>query len=192
MQERDKKNYEAKSISAYQSLNVRLTVLFLTASLLPLMIFVIVAVQRSTAALTKSIAEDLEGKSVLVARDIDDFVLERLKDARILSQADVLEGDDIRSIIQYLTEIVEANSVLDDVDIIGLDGRFVASSGVQNEKGELFSHIFPGTDNLFEMTLTGRQGDVFVSEAMELDSGPGLLFLTPITDDSNTNVTAVL
>ncbi|MBL4905817.1 MAG: response regulator [Sneathiella sp.] len=40
--------------------------------------------------------------------------------------------------------------------------------------------------------LAAKQGDIFVSEILKLDNGAGLAFLTPITDDSNTNVIKIL
>lgn len=50
----------------------------------------------------------------------------------------------------------------------------------------------PTLDALYTAAHSAHQGDVFVSEALNLDSGPGLAFLTPITDESNTVVIGVL
>lgn len=40
--------------------------------------------------------------------------------------------------------------------------------------------------------LTANQGEVFVSDVLDLNSGPGLAFLTAITDESNLVVLRVL
>ncbi len=124
--------------------------------------------------------------------DIDRFYNQRERDVRILSQADVLEGDDINAIIKYLTEIIEETPYLDDIDVINSDGIIIASSGEQNEKGMHILAMHPSLKSLFGDVRNAEQGEIFVSEIVELDSGSGLAFLTPITDDSNTIVLRVL
>ena len=124
--------------------------------------------------------------------DIDRFYSQRERDVRILSQADVLEGDNIDAIIKYLTEIIEETPYLDDIDVIGNDGIIIASSGEQNEKGMRVLEQHPSLESLIGAVRNAEQGQVFVSGIVELDSGPGLAFLTPITDDTNTIVIKIL
>jgi len=130
-----------------------------------------------------------------VAKDIDRFFDQRERDVRILTQADVLdvlEGDDIQAIVQYATEIIEETPYLDDIDIIGLDGRIIASSGEQNELGQLIRRQLPELAPIFDRVLTAQQGQVFVSSILQLDNGPGLAFMAPITNESNDAVIKML
>jgi C4-dicarboxylate-specific signal transduction histidine kinase len=123
---------------------------------------------------------------------IDRFFHQRLHDVEILSQADVLETDNIDAIIQYLTEIIDATPYLDDIDVIDTDGIIIASSGEQNEKGQPISVLHPSLIPIFNDLRNAKQGDMYVSGILDLDSGPGLAFLTPITDDTNTVVIKML
>lgn len=174
------------------SLQFKLPVIAVLLVLVPLIIFLVITVQRSTSTLTRLVAEELESKSVIVVRNLNDFIAERIVDARVIAQADVLEGDDIVKLIKYLNEIIVADNWLDDIDVIDMTGKIIASSGEQNEKGFLLWELFPETEELFNKTGQVSQGDVLVSEMQILDSGPGLLFLTPITDATNTTVSKIL
>lgn len=180
------------SIVSATSFEVRIVVIALLAVIVPLGIFVTVSMHRSSHTLTETIALDLEGKAVLVARDIDRFIDERITDARILSQADVLEGKNMSGIIQYLTEIIDAAESIDDADMIDPSGVIIASSGEQNEIGQPIWDFFPESKDLFALCREAKQGQVFVSEAQMLDTGPGVLFMTPITDDTNTVLIGIL
>ena|GEM_PF-3131512 len=142
--------------------------------------------------LVDSLRDDLKEKSFLVGADIDRLFDQRSTDVLILSQADVLETENVPAIIQYLTEVIEGTPYLDDIDVIQIDGTIIASSGEQNERGQNILQLYPELRHIFVDVLAGKQGDLFVSEILELDSGAGLAFLTPITDDANVNVVKVL
>ncbi len=142
--------------------------------------------------LIASLRNDLREKSFLVGADIDRYFTQRVHDVKVLSQADVLEGDNIPSIIQYLTEVIQETPYLDDIDIINTSGIVIASSGEQNESGKHVLELYPELNNLFRDSQQAQQGDIFVSNILELDSGPGLAFLTPITDDDNIEVVKTL
>ncbi|NOX08056.1 MAG: response regulator [Gammaproteobacteria bacterium] len=162
------------------------------AVIIPLAIFATISLYSSSHALTEIIRNQLEEKSALIAYDINTFIIERITDAKIISQADVLESGDITAKIQYATEIVAANKWINDIDILNPDGKIIASSGMQNEQGQLFwktHHIF---ETLYTLSSKGSQGDVYISEATILDAGPGILVITPITDDSNTQLIGLL
>jgi len=174
---------------AYES---KITLVVTSAVILPLLLFTVLSLQSTSDALTKTIANGLEAKSVLVAHDINSFISERIIDARVLSQADVLESKDVTKTIQYLTEIVDANQWINDIDVLDISGNVLASSGIQNENGQFVADLYPGSEKLHELLQTSKQGDVFVSEVLSLDTGYGLLFMTPITDDSNAIVIGAL
>ncbi len=170
----------------------KVTVVVTSAVILPLLLFTVLSLQSTSDAVTKAIANGLEAKSVLVAHDINSFISERIIDARVLSQADVLESKDVPKTIQYLTEIVDANQWINDIDVLDISGNVRASSGAQNENGKFVADLYPGSEKLYELLQTSKQGDVFVSEVLSLDTGYGLLFMTPITDDSNAIVIGAL
>lgn len=162
------------------------------AVLIPVAIFTLISLYSSSNALTNVIKQELQAQSVLVSYSINEFIDERIIDARVISQADVLEQESVNSKIQYLTEIVHENKWIDDIDILSVDGTIVASSGIQNEKGSLFWRLHPEYKSLYLSAIKARQGQVYVSEATILDNGPGILFVTPITDDSNIKLIGLL
>jgi len=174
------------------SLEAMISIAAVFAVLIPIVIFTLISLYSSSNALTNVIKEELQAQSVLVSYSINEFIDERIIDARVISQADVLEQENVNSKIQYLTEIVHENKWIDDIDILGTDGTIVASSGVQNEKGDLFWRLHPEYKGLYLAAIKAKQGQVYVSEATVLDNGPGVLFVTPITDDSNIKLIGLL
>ncbi|NQZ12504.1 MAG: hypothetical protein HRT35_35570, partial [Algicola sp.] len=167
------------------ALHRRLTTKFIgmafLLSFLPLSFLYYFSTNSATEMLIESLRDDLKEKSFLVGADIDRYFTQREHDVRVLSQADVLEGDDIAPIIQYLTEVIQETPYLDDIDIIDTKGIVIASSGEQNEKGKHVLELYPELRSLFSESQQAEQGQIFVSEILELDHGPGLAFLTPIT-----------
>jgi hypothetical protein len=75
--------------------------------LVPQAITYVLSSRSTSAMLLETLRVSLEEKSFLAGADIDRFFLQRERDARVLSQADVLEGDDLDAVIQYLTEITK-------------------------------------------------------------------------------------
>ena len=157
-------------------------------SLVPLLFLFYFSTSSARDMLVESLRDNLKEKSFLVGADIDRYFTQRVHDVRVLSQADVLEGDDIPSIIQYLTEVIQETPYLDDIDIIDSRGIVIASSGEQNESGKHILELYPELKKLFSDSQQANQGDIFVSNILELDAGPGLAFLTPIRDDDNIKV----
>ena len=179
------------AVPMHRRLSTKLLVIGLLA-LCPLLFLYYFASNTASEMLIESLRNDLREKSFLVGADIDRYFDQRERDVRTLSQADVLETNDIGHIIQYLTEIVSDTPYLDDVDVINIDGKIIASSGDQNERGQNVLDQHPSLRNLFARVRSAKQGDIFVSEVLILDGGPGLAFLTPITDDTNTKVIKIL
>ncbi len=167
------------------SFEAKLAAISMFAVIIPLAIFVPVSIQRTSRALTDTIAGGLEASSILAARSIDQFIDERVADTRLLSHAGVLQRDHREDTIGYLTACVMASESIDDADVIDAAGKIIASSGEQNETGQSFWKVNPGLRDLFSACLVAQPGQVFVSEAQILDTGPGLLFVTPISDDAS-------
>ncbi|MEP7706744.1 cache domain-containing protein [Paraglaciecola sp. 25GB23A] len=160
--------------------------------LIPLIVFSLLSFYQVSQSITDIIKSELQLKSSLLANDINHFMSERIINTKVISQADVLENQDLAAKIQYLTDITSANKWINDINIIDITGEIVASSGMQYEKGELFWTLYPIEKSLFISASKEQKGQVYVSKAMLLDKGPGVLLITPITDDSNTKLIGVL
>lgn len=182
----------SKVIMKHLSSESIIAIVVIALVLIPLVSFSMFSFYQVSQSLTNIIKQDIEAKSILVASDIDNFITERIIDARVVSQADVFEGDNVTAKSQYLTEVVAENKWINDIDVIDKTGIIIASSGTQNETGKLFWERYPIDRSLFLSVTRARQGQVYVSEAIPLDTGSGILFITPITDDSNTQVISVL
>jgi len=168
---------------------VAMAVLF---TLAPLFFLYFFSVSTASDALINTLKVDLQEKSFLVGADIDRLFKQRLHEIRILSQADVLETDNRGAIKQYLDEVLKESAYLDSIEVITKDGLVFAGSGSKDEDGVNIISLHPGLKQVLNDAAHGKQGDVFVSEVTELDSGLGVAFLTPITDDTNTIVIKVL
>ena len=176
----------------FKSLGFRFLAVNALVAIVPMVIFLVFTVPRTRTSLAESLSASLKIKALIAAYGIDRFLEERVVEARVLSQADVLETANVEARIQYLTEVTDATPWIDDIDIIGTDGVTICSSAHQNERGILATELLPGIGHVLRAAAKGRQGDVFVSEAISIDSGIGLCFVTPITDDENINVVSLL
>jgi len=179
-------------IPFYNKLTSRFVAMAIMISLVPMVFLFFFSSNSASEMLIESLSDNLKEKSFLVGADIDRYFDQREYDVRILSQADVLEGDNIHAITQYLTEVIEETPYLDDIDIINNEGIVIASSGEQNEQGKHVLELYPRLKSLFSDVREAKQGEIFVSDILELDNGAGLAFLTPITDDTNTVVIKTL
>ena len=179
-------------IALHRRLTSKFLAIALLTSLAPLLFFYFYATGVASQMLVDSLRNDLKEKSFLVGADIDRYFRQREHDVRVLSQADVLESGGIDQIIKYLTEVIHETPYLDDIDVIDSQGLVIASSGEQNEQGMHILSLHPQLESLIERVRNARQGQLFVSEILQLDGGPGLAFLTPITDESNTIVIKTL
>ena len=176
---------KTKHIPLHKRLTSKFIGIAFLLSLLPLIFLYYYSINTASVMLINTLQNDLKEKAFLVGADIDRYFTQREHDVRILSQADVLEGSNIPNIIQYLTEVIKETPYLDDIDIINPQGIVIASSGEQNEQGKHILELYPELKTLFSDSQVAQQGDIFVSNILQLDNGPGLAFLTPITDDSN-------
>ncbi len=127
-----------------KSLGVRFLAINLLVAVVPLVVFLAYTVPRTQDSMADSLSGSLKTEAIVAAYGIDRFLEERVVEARVLSQADVLETADVVARIQYLTEVVAATPWIDDIDIVGIDGITICSSGDQNEKGLLASEVLPG------------------------------------------------
>ena len=169
----------------------RFLLIALFTSILPLLLVYLIYLNKSSAILVEVIRNDLTEKAFLVAKDLDRFVQQRVVEIKVLSQADVLESNDPAAIRQYFQEVIVESSYLADIDVIDRQGRVTISAAADEETGQ-HKEFSPQLLSLFNQSKEARQGQVFVSELLKLPSGPALMLFTPITDDANIKVIAVL
>lgn len=182
-----------KFISSFGTDGTRLAASITVAPLLLIFMFAVLSLEYTSNTIVKIIASGLENKSALVAHDINGFIRERIIDAKILSQADVLESGDISNATQYLEEIVAINRWVNHVDVVDIDGNIRATgSGEGSEIGSGVQNHAPKLISTTDFLLFAKPGDVFVSGVRLLEAGPVLSLMTPITDDSNAAVIGAL
>jgi PAS domain S-box-containing protein len=175
------------------SLQFKLPLIAVLLVLVPFVIFLVINFQRSTETLTALSADELESKSDIIVRNINGFINEHIDDARMLAQATILGGDNKADIIQYLNDIVDSATWIDDIDIIDMSGKVIASSGELDEEGQFMWNLLPGGNkDIFNLSRHAARGEVVVSEVQILDLNPGLLFLTPIFDKTSATASKIL
>jgi len=178
-------NNESDKLSIYLSL---LSVLI---AFIPMTILYLAIEREATNTLSDVLSKELEVKSFLIKRDVERFYLQRMTDIRNLSQADVLETDNLTAIDQYIQEIT-INSPF-DVELVSLDGIILSHSSEKSEKGISIFDAYKSVTPLFQHAFKGSQGEVLISPLTELNSGElGVILITPVTDDSNIKVIKLL
>ena len=76
------------------SLKFRITALVLVAAVIPLFIFNGISAKRSKDIMMMTVAENIKAQSIMVARDINRFVRQRLTEIKMISQADAFQSND--------------------------------------------------------------------------------------------------
>lgn len=183
MKERIRRNTSSETIIAIVAVAFVLT---------PLVVFSLFSFYKVSQSLTDIIKSELEANSIIVAHGVNNFISERIIDARVISQVDVLESQDLNAKIQYLTEVVTKNKWIVDIDVLDTTGAIIASSGRQSEQGRLLWELYSIEQSLFLSASTAQHGQVYVSEAMLFGNGPAVLFITPITDGDNLELIGLL
>ena len=172
-------------------LSIYLSLISVLIAFIPITILYLAVDREAKNTLSDVLSQELEAKSFLIKRDIERFYLQRIKDVRNLSQAGVLETDDLTAIEQYIQEISK-NSPF-HVEVISLDGVILSNSSEYSEKGMSIFDAYENSISLIQNAFKGKQGDVLMSPLIELDSGElGVILITPITDDSNIKVIKLL
>jgi PAS domain S-box-containing protein len=182
-------NYKTEKIISSETY---IAIMAVALVLIPLIVFSLLSFYQVSQSITDIIKSELQVKSSLLANDINHFMSERIIDIKVISQADVLENQDLAAKIQYLTEITVANKWINNINIIAKTGAIVAKSGMQYEKAELFWTLYPIEKSLFISASKAQNGQVYVSKSMLLDTGPSVLLITPITDDDNIELIGML
>lgn len=84
-----------RRIALHRRLDVRFVGMAVLFSLVPQALTYYLVSRSTSDVLMETLRASLEEKSYLVGADIDRFLVQRERDARVLSQADVLEGEDL-------------------------------------------------------------------------------------------------
>jgi methyl-accepting chemotaxis protein len=167
-----------------------LLALFVTA--VPSLLISSLSVNNSTSSLENLLAEELMNKASMVGHQIDNFFEQRIADIKVVSQADVLESSDSSSVQQYFDEVLDANPMFVDLMVLSSDKKVISASGGQNRLGSSLESINTALSSLFANVMSAKQGDVFLTDAIKHQGQISVFLMTPITDDSNTIVEAVL
>lgn len=166
------------------------TILVLSAIvLLALTSSLIMSVNSSTKSLKNVIANELMNKSAMTGHQIDNFFDQRIRDVRVLSQADVLESTNKESQIQYFDEILEANPVITNIWVLDEDKQSLTGTDSKYAQVEKLPEQL---NNLIEGVFESKQGDVLLTDAIQFEKGMSVFLITPITDDSNIIVISAL
>jgi len=176
----------------FRSLSAQITTAISLLTICSLVAVYIVISLQFERELSSHVSSELQIAARLSAKNFDRMLSQREVDARLVSQADVLEGENYPAMSQYLTELTIENPYIADIDIIDNLRIYRATSGTQTEVGQSIASLDSATLLLIEQAFQATQGEVLVSEARRYDYGPGILFITPITDDTNTRVVRVL
>jgi signal transduction histidine kinase len=166
------------------SLKFRITILALLVAVVPLALFQFFSVKRSSEILLDFLGNDLEGQSFIMAREINRFLSQRMTDVRLISQATVFKTDDLKMMRSYLKSVTTGSEFLTDIDVLSRDGVIQISSNNKGEETFVAWDLHLGVKDLFQKAKKGGSGDVFVTEAHLLGSGPEINVISPIIGDN--------
>ena len=174
-------------------LSIYLSLISVLVAFVPMTILYLAVEREARETLSDVLSQELESKSFLIKRDIERFYLQRMTDVRNLSQADVLETNDLSAIEQYIKEISKNSLFYVDVEIVSLDGIILSNTSEYSDKGTSIFDSYGTSISIIQGAFKGKQGDVLMSPLTKLDSGElGVILVTPITDDSNIKVIKLL
>lgn len=181
-------------MSALSKLSIRakITMLALVVSAIPAILISVISVKTSTDALEHALADALMVEASTIGGHIDEFYDARIIDMQVLSQADVLESSDTEAMVQYFDEILEVNTTLSNLLVINPDGNISAEAGPAYKANTPVASVNPELAGLFSQVLKAKQGDVYMTDAIPHQGDISVFLMTPITDDTNTIVEAVL
>ncbi|NOZ52221.1 MAG: HAMP domain-containing protein [Gammaproteobacteria bacterium] len=174
------------------SLKFRITALALLVAVVPFALFQIITVKRSSVTLLNFLGNDLEEQSLIIAREINRFLSQRLTDARLIAKANVFKQMDADVAREYLRSVAQESEPLYAIDLANTKGIILISSSNEGEEGYIAWDLHLGVKNIFQQAVKAREGDVFISEAYLLGTGPELILATPFTDAGRKKVAGVL
>jgi len=166
------------------SLKFRITILALLVAVVPLALFQFFSVKRSSEILLDFLGNDLEGQSFIMAREINRYLSQRIAEVRLISQATVFKSNDKTMMRSYLKSVTTGSEYITDIDVLNRDGNIQISSNNPGEETFVAWDLHLGVKDLFQKAKKGNYGDVFVTEAHLLGTGPEINVIAPIFDDN--------
>jgi len=170
----------------------KIVTLAVLACLIPVIVITAYSVHSVTATSLETIGVQLRDTAAMVGENIDVYFDQREDDAKVISQANVLESENPDEQRGYFDDVLDANDSIVDIMVVMADGKVFSTAGTQEEVNKPLSEVEPGLVPLFELVLKSKQGDVVFEKAHLKDSKLSMSMLTPITDDTNTVVISVL
>lgn len=174
-------------------MSIFLAIISVMIAVIPMAILYFAVTNQAKSTLSDILSQGLEEKSFLIKNNVERFYRQRMIDVKNLSQADVLETDNLSAIAQYIEEITENSPYFVDIEVAALNGLILSNSSKPRNQGiSIYKHYAHFTD-LIDKAYSSAQGKVFLSPLTQLDSGNlGVILMTPITDDTNTKVIKLL
>lgn len=148
------------------------------------------AVTASERALRESIERNIVNVAANTAGAIDEFMMERVVELKILAQSQVFQDQPDETVQSYMLPVLIENPHLKQLILFKRDGFSVSVT----ESSQLIDWIRNRDDDsrrLLMQAFSARQGDVFFRDAHSLGDQLVAFIFTPIVD-SSLNVTAVL
>jgi signal transduction histidine kinase len=173
------------------SLKFRITILALLVAVVPLALFQVISVKRSSEILLDFLGSDLEGQSFIMAREVNRFLDQRVSETRLIYQANVFKHNDIELIRSYLKAVTSGSEYINDIDVLDRKGNIVISSSNEGEEGYIAWDLHLGVKDLFTKALRSTNGDIYLTEAHLLGSGPEIIIISPVFGQ-NAKVVSVL
>ncbi len=181
------------NLSKEKRLGIYFGLIAVFISFVPMFGLYLFASDSASQLLHRILSSELKQKAVLVATDIDRFYAERMDDIRVLSQADVLETDNQKAISQYLAEVTEGSTHLKQITVATIQGVVIARAHHTLQRPDHLHESYPLLKEIFAQVITAAQGEVYVSELIDTEQGDkGIIFVTPVTDESNQHVIKLL
>ena len=133
----------------FNTIQIRIVGLGLIISIVPFLIFLFITVDQITESMIEVFAKELEARLELASQQVDAFIQQRMVDAKILSKADVLEGNNLEAIQKYLEEIDLEDPWISIFEVFDLTGKRLVSTHVDQielmNNESLHPFIFPNT-----------------------------------------------
>jgi len=174
------------------SLKAKLTILAFSISVLFLTLFIVFSSLISKKKLTDDAVRNMQQLSATIARDVEQVIHGSMLNAILIAQNDRLVIGKASEIVAYFSEVLEFNPIMVDLNVLNLEGLFIAGIGGQTQTDKPFSKIPPPLKKIFRQAIYGEQGEVYISERLITEHGPSIVFFLPITNKSNTIVVRIL
>jgi sensor histidine kinase regulating citrate/malate metabolism len=169
-------------ISLLKSIKFKLIVFLVIISFLPLLIFSFINISQSKKIIQNELTNNLLLKTKLLSTATTNYLEERANQVRLITQADVLEGNKFLEIQQYIKEVKATTNEIIDIDIYDLNGKRLASADDDDdikERGKTFYEEYSIFEDLYNKTKNGRQNDVLIGINPLKNGNPRNYFIKP-------------